>query len=106
MSNATSLPLSAAQTPGAQQVPGVQQVPGAQQAQQPQQSARIPRFTRAPSLHTLREPVTKLTKRTRKQTIAYIALIIFAAAMFFINLTASGYANEFYSAAAQAGASN
>lgn len=94
MSNATSLPLSAAQTPGAQQ------------AQQPQQSARIPRFTRAPSLHTLREPVTKLTKRTLKQTIAYIALIIFAAAMFFINLTASGYANEFYSAAAQAGASN
>lgn len=97
MSNATSFPLSAAQASGAQQASGTPQ---------PQQSARIPRFTRAPSLHTLREPVTKLTKRTLKQTIAYIALIIFAAAMFFINLTASGYANEFYSAAAQAGASN
>ena len=31
------------------------------------------------------------------------AMLLAACAIFFINLTASGYANEFYSAAAQAG---
>lgn len=54
-------------------------------------------------VHTLREPIIK---RTRWQYISIVLLLGFAAAMFFINLTASGYANEFYSAAAQAGASN
>lgn len=54
-------------------------------------------------VHTLREPIIK---RTRWQYISVVLLLGFTAAMFFINLTASGYANEFYSAAAQAGASN
>ncbi|WP_018142522.1 glycosyltransferase family 39 protein [Alloscardovia criceti] len=44
-----------------------------------------------------------LPARKRLDWIAFGLLLIAAAAVFFINLTASGYANEFYSAAAQAG---
>lgn len=47
-----------------------------------------------------------LPSRTRNDWIAISALMIAAVAVFFINLTASGYANEFYSAAAQAGSKN
>lgn len=44
-----------------------------------------------------------LPRRTRADLLALGGLLVLAAAVFFINLTASGYANEFYSAAAQAG---
>ena len=33
----------------------------------------------------------------------WVSMLLAACAIFFINLTASGYANEFYSAVAQAG---
>ena len=44
-----------------------------------------------------------LPRRTRGDWIALGVMLLAACAIFFINLTASGYANEFYSAAAQAG---
>jgi 4-amino-4-deoxy-L-arabinose transferase-like glycosyltransferase len=47
-----------------------------------------------------------LPKRRLSDWILLGTLLIAAAATYFINLTASGYANEFYSAAAQAGSVN
>ena len=44
-----------------------------------------------------------LPRRTRGDWMALGVMLLAACAIFFINLTASGYANEFYSAAAQAG---
>ena len=44
-----------------------------------------------------------LPRRTRGDWMALGIMLLAACAIFFINLTASGYANEFYSAAAQAG---
>lgn len=44
-----------------------------------------------------------LPRRAAIDWIAFGTLMVLSAAVFFINLTASGYANEFYSAAAQAG---
>ena len=44
-----------------------------------------------------------LPRRTREDWVALGVMLLAACAIFFINLTASGYANEFYSAAAQAG---
>ena len=44
-----------------------------------------------------------LPRRTRGDWVALGAMLLAACAIFFINLMASGYANEFYSAAAQAG---
>lgn len=44
-----------------------------------------------------------LPRRTPGDWVALGAMLLAACAIFFINLTASGYANEFYSAAAQAG---
>ena len=44
-----------------------------------------------------------MPRRTRGDWIALGVMLLAACAIFFINLTASGYANEFYSAAAQAG---
>ncbi|BAR06984.1 Predicted membrane protein [Scardovia inopinata] len=47
-----------------------------------------------------------LPHRRRSDWIAVSLLMVAACAVFFINLTASGYANEFYSAAAQAASQN
>lgn len=44
-----------------------------------------------------------LPRRAAIDWIAFGTLMVLSLAVFFINLTASGYANEFYSAAAQAG---
>ena len=44
-----------------------------------------------------------LPRRTRGDWMALGVMLLAACAIFFINLTASRYANEFYSAAAQAG---
>ena len=44
-----------------------------------------------------------LPRRTCGDWVALGVMLLAACAIFFINLTASGYANEFYSAAAQAG---
>ena len=44
-----------------------------------------------------------LPRRTRGDWVALGVMLLAACGIFFINLTASGYANEFYSAAAQAG---
>ena len=44
-----------------------------------------------------------LPRRIRGDWVALGVMLLAACAIFFINLTASGYANEFYSAAAQAG---
>ena len=55
------------------------------------------RTSSAPSLAPARGPI---------DWIAVAALMLAAAFVFFWNLTASGYANEFYSAAAQAGSKN
>ena len=44
-----------------------------------------------------------LPRRTREDWVALGVMLLAACAIFFINFTASGYANEFYSAAAQAG---
>ena len=51
--------------------------------------------------HTSRAYI--LPRRTRGDWVALGAMLLVACAIFFINLTVSGYANEFYSAAAQAG---
>ena len=51
--------------------------------------------------HTSRAYI--LPRRTCGDWVALGAMLLAACAIFFINLTASGYANEFYSAAAQAG---
>lgn len=51
--------------------------------------------------HTSRAYV--LPRRTRGDWMALGIMLLAACAIFFTNLTASGYANEFYSAAAQAG---
>lgn len=48
----------------------------------------------------------RLPKRRLSDWILLLALMAMAAATYFVNLTASGYANEFYSAAAQAGSVN
>ncbi|MFT8593106.1 MAG: glycosyltransferase family 39 protein [Bifidobacterium sp.] len=48
----------------------------------------------------------RLPKRRLSDWILLALLVSAAAAAYFINLTASGYANEFYSAAAQAGSVN
>ena len=47
-----------------------------------------------------------LPSRSRTDWIAFGVVMLAAVAVFFVNLTASGYANEFYSAAAQAGSQN
>ncbi|MDK6644041.1 ArnT family glycosyltransferase [Alloscardovia omnicolens] len=47
-----------------------------------------------------------LPSRSRTDWIAFGTVMLAAVAVFFVNLTASGYANEFYSAAAQAGSQN
>lgn len=47
-----------------------------------------------------------LPPRSTKDIVLLLILLALSAASFFINLTASGYANEFYSAAAQAGSKN
>ncbi|MEE8702913.1 glycosyltransferase family 39 protein [Bifidobacterium crudilactis] len=48
----------------------------------------------------------RLPKRRLSDWILLVMLLGAAAATYFVNLTASGYANEFYSAAAQAGSVN
>lgn len=47
-----------------------------------------------------------LPKRTLRDWLALAGLLVLACAIFFVNLTASGYANEFYAAAAQAGSTS
>lgn len=49
---------------------------------------------------------TVVAARTRAGWIALACLLVFSFAVYFINLTANGSANEFYSAAAQAGSTN
>ena len=44
--------------------------------------------------------------RTRPELVSLVALLVATAALFMIGLDASGYANEFYAAAAQAGSTN
>ena len=62
---------------------------------------------RSTSVDTVAEEHTSrayiLPRRTCGDWVALGAMLLAACAIFFINLTASGYANEFYSAAAQAG---
>lgn len=48
----------------------------------------------------LRHPAPRWTQR---ECISFTVLLLIASAVFLVGLTASGYANEFYSAAAQAG---
>lgn len=47
-----------------------------------------------------------MPKRTPMDWVALAVMMVAAIAVFFINLTASGYANDFYAAAAQAGSEN
>ena len=59
--------------------------------------------TPAPVAAAACEEELRVPKRGKLDWVAFIALMAAAFAVFFWNLTASGYANEFYSAAAQAG---
>ncbi|OJV60138.1 MAG: glycosyl transferase [Cellulomonas sp. 73-145] len=57
----------------------------------------------APALHDPRPTLTDLPARRRWDTPAFVGLLLLTAVLFLWNLSASGYANSFYSAAAQAG---
>lgn len=57
----------------------------------------------APASRDPRPALTDLPARRRWDTPAFVALLLVTAALFLWNLAASGYANSFYSAAAQAG---
>ena len=68
------------------------------------QACNPPRSTSADAVadeHSSRAYI--LPRRTRGDWVALGVMLLAACVIFFINLTASGYANEFYSAAAQAG---
>ena len=61
---------------------------------------RVRRMPRGLRPSHLRHPAPRWTQRER---IGFTVLLLVASAVFLVGLTASGYANEFYSAAAQAG---
>ena len=48
----------------------------------------------------------KLPRRSRVQLFSLAALLVATALLYLVGLSVSGYANEFYSAAAQAGSTN
>lgn len=60
-------------------------------------------YRRASKNRKMHANLYALPRRAAIDWIAFGTLIVLSVAVFFINLTASGYANEFYSAAAQAG---
>ncbi len=61
---------------------------------------RVRRMPRGLRSSHLRHPAPRWTQRER---IGFTVLLLVASAVFLVGLTASGYANEFYSAAVQAG---
>ncbi|WEV72280.1 glycosyltransferase family 39 protein [Bifidobacterium sp. ESL0790] len=62
------------------------------------------RFISADASRTVRHSIAR--KRTTIDWLAFALMMAGAVAIMFVNLTANGYANEFYAAAAQAGSKN
>ncbi|MDF7640283.1 glycosyltransferase family 39 protein [Bifidobacterium sp. ESL0784] len=62
------------------------------------------RFVSADPVRTVRHSIAQ--KRTWVDWLAFGIMMVTTAAIMFVNLTANGFANEFYAAAAQAGSKN